>query len=1180
MWPLITGVLIGAGLGVVAGGSVFRKRPPGRRALLAMGLIVLAGLSGVTLIGGGVVPAPSGQFLGASVVVSTQHIGGVTVAGGIVTIPGEVIGILNASRLIGPVPESLNVALNLVFKFRPGTDPDTYVSALYNKSSSNYHHFLDPSSFADMFAPSPDQYRSVITWLGSQGLTVTGTYPDRLMVNIQATAGRVESAFGVSLSLYRFGNVTFYANSANPQMPANLGNMIKAITGLHNFTLVHPLIAKPLQNPGDFAPVDIRTAYDATNLITLGYDGTGQTIDILDEQADPTIQADLNSFDTKFGLPAYNGLTVLQATSGTLPNCDANTWCSETTLDVEWAHAMAPGAAIHLVEVAGGLDLVTGIGFVVNNDLPKGGIFSNSWGMPEDINIAGFSVSIDVDPAYVNGVDSLLEQAATQGISTFFSSGDTGAFAGVDSSSHKFTDPVTVQFPASDPWVTAVGGTTLSSTAGPVETAWNSICAGQNPCATGGGISCIFSEPYYQFDAGIISHDPRLFTCQPPGPWGSRAVPDVSMDADPSTGVTIVCTFNTCQSRLSDGTPGMVIGGTSLAAPLWAGAAALLNQASGENHLGFMNPMIYSRINDFAFHDITVGGNGFFNAGAGYDMATGWGTPDLFRMAQSLGMAEVSVTPSQVFQGQGSVSYTGHGFTPGGTVQLAIWNDGNSLPEGNTMANSGQISGSFPVGSNIFPGQRRITFTDVSSGLVLTAFVNVIVCAPPPTVSVEPTELGDVYQLPSCPVDPRGNQVPRALLTSFSATPNPWALFPNQKSPLGSGSVIYVHALPGQLFQFSVGFQIWGGTDPTELDALMLIVSTTPTWPPQFGQPYYLMIYCDHPSAYPGSPPTGNVASFSYSAPLTPGTYYVWFVFDKAPNDGRCSEAGRQSILNDFHTPLTTPAHFAIIVPSTAQPSLTVSGPVPPSPPNTGAVLWSGTTVPSVPLAVQVSSNGIPLQGAQVSIYGGSPSPPTQGGLPHYATPLCSGLSDSSGVFNCTYRPTAGTQTAWYASATKTGYLQGVSPGWTFSFVRVASASSSITVNLTRSNATPAPVCISISACLPLPLCPVSSLVTAIVTVSYPPDSIPSVPIAGPGGKVLYVPIQSAIIASYIAILDCHSIGVPLKFSNLAGFTTYSASTTYIVTVGIPGAFSQSFLVTVPPDQTVSFLLPGPAFLS
>ncbi len=372
-----------------------------------------------------------------------------------------------------------------------------------------------------------------------------------------------------------------------------------------------------------YSPQQMRTAYGITSLINAGYTGKGQTIVIIDSFGSPTIASDLHTFDTGYGLPDPPSFKVLSPL-GTVPfdpnNNDMVGWAEETSLDVEWSHAIAPDANIILMtspvsetEGVQGLPQFLSLEqYALSHHLGK--IFSQSWAATENtlFTPAGEQVIANFEKFY--------QYADSQGVTVFSSTGDSGT-ANSDVNGNIYPFP-TVNFPASSPWVTAVGGTTLNADVNgkyQSETVWdNSIGAG------GGGISQYFKEPTYQ-KYTLPTSDQSLLK-------GYRGIPDISYNADPNTGVPVYLGF------LGGSANGYYIfGGTSAGSPQWSGIIADANQALGHS-LGFLNPLLYkigsSKAAPYLFHDITVGNNGAdgipgYNATPGWDPATGWGTPNL-----------------------------------------------------------------------------------------------------------------------------------------------------------------------------------------------------------------------------------------------------------------------------------------------------------------------------------------------------------------------------------------------------------------------------------------------------------------------------------------------------------------------------------------------------------------------
>ncbi len=400
-------------------------------------------------------------------------------------------------------------------------------------------------------------------------------------------------------------------------------------------TIAPPTDAQCRQDYGFpcYSPQEMRTAYDVTPLINAGDTGKGQSIVIIDSYGSPTIQSDLQAFDQGYGLPAPPSFKIVSPL-GTVPfdpnNSTMVSWAFETTLDVEWSHAMAPGASIVLMTspvaetegVQGLTEFMYLEQYAVQYNLGK--IISQSWAATENtlFNSKGRIV--------LNEFNTFYEQATTQDHVTFFAStGDSGvANAGLNGGTYPFP---TVGFPASSPYVTAVGGTSLyADTSGNYqsETVWDEVA--NSGGATGGGISQYFKEPSYQV-ANLPSSDQQLLN-------GYRGIPDVAYNADPYTPVVIYAGF------VSGAVGYYFIGGTSEGSPQWAGITADFNQYAG-HPLGFLNPAIYAIGNSAnyssSFHDITVGNNSYggikgYYATTGWDPATGWGSPQAANLAAQL----------------------------------------------------------------------------------------------------------------------------------------------------------------------------------------------------------------------------------------------------------------------------------------------------------------------------------------------------------------------------------------------------------------------------------------------------------------------------------------------------------------------------------------------------------------
>lgn len=424
-----------------------------------------------------------------------------------------------------------------------------------------------------------------------------------------------------------------------------------------------------------YTPSQMLAAYGFN--LTSG-NGAGQTIAIVDAYHDPTIQSDLHAFDVAFGLADPPSFKVVSQTGSTtnLPSTDPSSdkqsdWEVEESLDVEWAHALAPGANIILVEAnsASYADLLTAVKTAAS--LPGVSVVSMSWGGSE------FASEASYDSYFTT-------PAGHQGVTFVASTGDEGAPGG---------------YPAYSPNVLAVGGTslTLNSSGGYVsETAWSS---------SGGGVSQYESKPSYQ--NGIVTQTST-----------KRAIPDVSFDADPNTGVPIYDSFSFGTTN-----PWAQLGGTSFGAPAWASIIAIANQQRVQNGLGTLDgatqtiPMLYQldRSNPSAFHDITSGSNGF-SAGAGYDLVTGLGSPVVNRVVAGLVGSSTSSTSSLSFSTQPTSGTAGQVL---GTITVAIKNQNGQI----VTSDNSTVTLSIASGPGSFASGTTLTATAVNG---VATFSNVI----------------------------------------------------------------------------------------------------------------------------------------------------------------------------------------------------------------------------------------------------------------------------------------------------------------------------------------------------------------------------------------------------------------------------------------------------------------------
>jgi subtilase family serine protease len=376
-----------------------------------------------------------------------------------------------------------------------------------------------------------------------------------------------------------------------------------------------------------YSPQEIQHAYGVDSLLNAGDTGANQTIVIIDSFAPPTLASDVATFDAGYDLPPLTSLKVLSPLGPAPPfdtsNGDMVGWSVETTLDVEWAHAMAPSAGIVVLTsnvaetegVQGMPEFAQLIKYALDHRL--GQVISQSWGATENTLFSPQGNQV------LGTFEGLYARARGMHVTVLASSGDTGS-TNYELNGDLYPTRV-VGYPASSPSVTAVGGTSLfADTSGnyQYETVWGSPVGPYGYCgATGGGVSQTFTEPSYQ--RGLPGATQSAL-------GGHRGIPDISWLADPCNGILLYLSF-------IPGAEGWYfIGGTSESAPQWAGLVADLDQLAGRP-VGFLNPYLYALgASHVGFHDVTIGNNADletsvpgYDAGPGWDLATGWGSPDV-----------------------------------------------------------------------------------------------------------------------------------------------------------------------------------------------------------------------------------------------------------------------------------------------------------------------------------------------------------------------------------------------------------------------------------------------------------------------------------------------------------------------------------------------------------------------
>jgi len=564
-------------------------------------------------------------------------------------------------------------------------DLEALIAAQQDPASPLYHQWLSPEQFAARFGMAQSDIAKVEAWLEQQGFSIDSIGRSQTMIRFSGTAGQVELAFQTQMHYYTVAGEKHFAPSTELTIPSALVPVVTAIRNLDDFRprpmiqrsrvrQANPAFTSSVSGNVYFAPGDIKVAYGVSSLVNAGTTGAGQSIVAVGQSS--IVNSDIENFETAAGLTVKDPTQVLVPGSGTPATFSGDE--GESDLDIEWSGGMAPGAAIFFVYTGSNTNfgIYDSITYAVDEKI--GNIISVSYGSCEP----------ELSATNATALDTVFQQAATQGQSIVAASGDAG-------SSGCYVSPTTtnptlaaqealaVSYPASSQYVTGVGGTEITSasdTAGNQyweakgssdeitsllayipEVAWNddaaAITAGATSLsATGGGISTLYTKsPTWQAGVPGIPATP------------GRYVPDVSFYASPdlpgylfctsdtsdwNTGQTASCTSGFRDSSTQDLT---VAGGTSFSTPIFAGMVAILNQDKGYvSGQGLLNPTLYSLAANSttyaaAFNDITTGNNecpssagssycstaseGSYTTGTGYDPVTGLGSVNLSALA-------------------------------------------------------------------------------------------------------------------------------------------------------------------------------------------------------------------------------------------------------------------------------------------------------------------------------------------------------------------------------------------------------------------------------------------------------------------------------------------------------------------------------------------------------------------
>jgi uncharacterized repeat protein (TIGR03803 family) len=685
--------------------------------------------------------------------------------------------------------QHLNLAISLPLRNQQAlTD---LLRAISDPKSPSYRHYLTPAQFSEKFGPSEADYLAVINFAKSHGLKITAMHPNRTIVDVEGAVPDIENTFHVRMWSYQHPTEArkFYAPDAEPSV--DLAVPILGVSGLDNYSLPQPRLkfnavsAKVYGSSpntggsapnGDYMGNDFRTAYVPGVSLT----GGGQSVGLL--QFDGYTTSDITYYETKAGRPNITLTNVLlDGFSGAPTGTGGEV---EVSLDIEMTISMAPGVSNILVYEAG----PSGNWHDILNRMATDNLakqLSCSWYIP------GGTADTTAD--------QIFQQMAAQGQSFYTASGDSDAFTGL------------IPFPGDTPYVTEVGGTTLttSGSGGPYasETVWNR----NNGIGSGGGISTQYAIPTWQQG---ISMTANL------GSTTMRNVPDVALTGE---GVYV----------RADGLD-YDVGGTSCAAPLWAAFTALVNQQAVVNTgatVGFINPAVYAigRGAGYTsdFHDTTVGNNfspsspAKFPAATGYDLGTGWGTPTGTALINALAgpPGPIVTTGSPLPSGVAGTAYNQTLTASGGTPSYTWSIFSGSLPTGLGLSSTGVISGS-PTSTGTVGFTVQVTDSKGISST--TAFSLTIYAQGTPIIATG-------SPLPTGTVGAAYNQT---LAASGGATPYTWSVS-SGTLPLGLSlsSAGVISGAPTTTGTVSFTVQVTGNDGLFSTAPFSLAVNPAPTPP-------------------------------------------------------------------------------------------------------------------------------------------------------------------------------------------------------------------------------------------------------------------------------------------------------------------------------------------------------------
>ncbi|MDR3723732.1 MAG: protease pro-enzyme activation domain-containing protein [Terracidiphilus sp.] len=587
------------------------------------------------------------------------------------------LGANDAGRLPGGT-RIAGVTLHFALTAQQKAELDALVTTQQTPGSAYYHQWLTPAQYAARFGISDSDLKKIESWLEQQGFSIERVSASRTSISFSGTATQVESAFGTELRRYTAKGETHFANATALTIPAALEGVAASVRNINDFrprphvrlrsaasSKVSAQFTSSSSGNHYLSPKDVATIYDVNSAYSAGYTGSGQSIAIVGQSK--VYVSDIEAFQSAAGLTVKDPTLVLVPGTGTATVSSGDE--AESDLDLEYAGGIAKGATVYLVYTGSNTNYSVWDSIEYAVDTRIAPIISVSYGACEtELSSSDYAT-----------LEAILKQGAAQGQSIVVSSGDDGSTSCYSDTSLTTAQrqALVVSYPASSAYVTALGGTMFSSTDSAStnttywtsasgsdvissalsyipEVVWNNDSSSNGLSSGGGGTSTLTTRPSWQTGVTGISSAPDYSK-------GYRLAPDIALDSSPDNAGYLYCSSDSTSTgisgscsngfRDSSSTYLTVAGGTSFAAPIFAGMLAILNQKQNSDGQGLINSTLYSLASTAttyasAFHDITSGSNACtagssycstagtseYSATTGYDEATGLGSIDFYNL--------------------------------------------------------------------------------------------------------------------------------------------------------------------------------------------------------------------------------------------------------------------------------------------------------------------------------------------------------------------------------------------------------------------------------------------------------------------------------------------------------------------------------------------------------------------